>query len=364
MKVVPVPARIRAVGLLALLGSLAALVAAPSLRAQPPTPPANGGQSNLLTLPVEKPAHGMTWPALSPDGKTLCFGWQGNLWTAPATGGIASRLTVHEAMDYSPHWSPDGKWIAFSSTRTGNPDIFLIPAAGGEVRQVTYNATSDIVTDWSPDGAKLLFYSVRDTRGFALFSIDLKNRGIKQLAKDEDNLRSGTWSPDGKSVAYYRSGETWWRPWYRGSMASRVIIKDLAANTFRTLLKTNTQQFWPLWSADGKSVYITTIYGNGSNTPNLWRIPAAGGTPTQITRYTTDAVRYPAIARNGSLLAYMYNGDICTCKPDGSDAKPVPILIRTDDKINQQERQVLTQGADDTQLSPDGKQIALSLKGN
>src|SRR5258706_5833885 len=96
-------------------------------------------QGNLLPTPEDKPIKGAMFPALSPDGRMICFTYQGDLWTVPSEGGNASRLTIHAAHDGYARWSPDGKWIAFASDRyaagppnTLNYDIFIVPATGGE----------------------------------------------------------------------------------------------------------------------------------------------------------------------------------------------------------------------------------------
>ena len=360
--------------LLLLLGIVAVFAAIPcSASRQKPNSAASTAPPDLLTLPVDRPIHGGFTPALSPDGKTICFSYKGNLWTVPSAGGLATRLTVHDGFDGRPRWSPDGQWIAFVTNRTGNQDIFIIPSDGGSPRQVTYYGRGNIIADWSPDGQKLLFFSARDTDSFLyeafttpnaqtnLFTVDLHSLAVRRLTSDYQPITDGAFSPNGKLLAYRRSGQPTWRPWYRGSQAASVVVKDLGANTVKTVLISNAQQFFPLFSGDGKSLFVTTLYG-GSNTPNLWRVPIAGGDPKQITKYTTDAVRSPQIARNGSLLTYLYNGDIYTVKADGSNARRVNILVRTDEKVNSRQREVLTNGAV-TLLSPDGKQIALILKG-
>ncbi|MBU0982659.1 MAG: peptidase S41, partial [candidate division Zixibacteria bacterium] len=97
------------------------------------------------------------YPALSPDGGTIAFTYQGDLWTVPSEGGRATRLTVHEAEDVRPQYSPDGKWLLFSSRRHNNYDVFIMPAEGGEVRQLTYHTADDFGSGWFPQGDSVLF---------------------------------------------------------------------------------------------------------------------------------------------------------------------------------------------------------------
>lgn len=326
-------------------------------------PPLRAQDNGLLSLPQERPVRGLGWPALSPDGKQLCFTYLGNLWTVPSAGGSAIRLTVHESLDAYPRWSPDGRFIAFTSFRSGNPDVFIVPAEGGEARQVTYSSGSDWVNDWSPDGKQLLFYgNGRDTKDFSLFTLDLRNRALKRVIRDDSAQRFGTWSHSGKLVAYSRGGQPWWRPWYRGSAHADVVVADLTTGKAHPLLKTNTQQFWPHFSYDDRTVYMATVLG-GNNTPNLYAVPTDGGTARAITHYTSDAVRYPDIARDGSLLTYLYNGDCYTVRPDGSGVRKLTIYVRTDDKVNNEENLVLHDHVDESELSPDGHTLALVLRG-
>ncbi len=68
-------------------------------------------------------------PALSPDGKTLVFSWQGDLWITPSSGGEARLLTSHSGYDGEPAFSPDGKQLAFISDRDGSRQAYVMPAA-------------------------------------------------------------------------------------------------------------------------------------------------------------------------------------------------------------------------------------------
>src|SRR5262245_38398699 len=76
------------------------------------------------------------------EGK-IVFSYLGDLWVVNEDGSSPHRLTVHPARDVYPRFSPDGKWVAFSSNRYGNYDVFVIPAEGGEAKRLTYHSVND-----------------------------------------------------------------------------------------------------------------------------------------------------------------------------------------------------------------------------
>src|SRR5262249_8426358 len=78
----------------------------------------------------------------------IVFSYQGALWLVNEDGSHPQRMTVHRAVDNHPKFSPDGKWIAFSSARYGNADVFVMPAAGGAPRRLTYHSAADTVVGW------------------------------------------------------------------------------------------------------------------------------------------------------------------------------------------------------------------------
>ena len=92
------------------------------------------------------------YPAISPDGKTIVFSYKGDLYKVASSGGEAIPLTIHEAYDYMPVFSRDGKWLAFASDRYGNFDVYIMPATGGEARRLTYHSATDLPYDFTPDG--------------------------------------------------------------------------------------------------------------------------------------------------------------------------------------------------------------------
>ena len=115
------------------------------------------------TAAAQEPIRFARSPALSPDAKTVAFSYLGDIWTVETIGGVARPVTMHEAHDLNPVFSPDGKYLAFSSNRHGSYDVFVSPAVGGRPRRLTFDSGHDTVTGWTPDGKGVVFASTRST---------------------------------------------------------------------------------------------------------------------------------------------------------------------------------------------------------
>jgi len=115
--------------------------------------------SNLNVQSQDSPL--INAPSISPDGTTIAFNYQGDIWTTNTQGSSLKRLTIHEAYDTKPVWSKDGKTIAFQSDRYGNSDIFTIPFTGGKPKRLTYHSTNDQITDFTANN-DIIFSTARN----------------------------------------------------------------------------------------------------------------------------------------------------------------------------------------------------------
>lgn len=116
---------------------------------------------SLSAAAQEGSAYFLSNPCLTPDGQSVVFSFEGDLWKANVSNGQATRLTAMQGYETSPRVSPDGKWIAFSGRQYGNSDVFVMPVNGGEVKQITWHSGNDEVTSWSWDSKYIYFNSGR-----------------------------------------------------------------------------------------------------------------------------------------------------------------------------------------------------------
>jgi len=137
-------------------------------------------------------------PALSRE--LIAFGYAGDLWTVPRTGGRATRLTTGVGIETAPVFSPDGKTIAFTGDYDGHTDVFTIPASGGVPFRVTYHPAADVAVGWTPDGKNLLFRSNRESvsRYTQLYTVPATGGIAKVLPLPM--AYQGQFSADGKQI--------------------------------------------------------------------------------------------------------------------------------------------------------------------
>ncbi|HEV8139435.1 MAG TPA: hypothetical protein VGP81_06660, partial [Pyrinomonadaceae bacterium] len=93
----------------------------------------------------------------------IAFAYAQNIWTVPRAGGMARRITSFQGQTSNPHFSPDGKWIAFSGEYAGNLDVYVVPAEGGEPKRLTWHPGGDTVQGWTADGRSIMFSTTRAT---------------------------------------------------------------------------------------------------------------------------------------------------------------------------------------------------------
>ncbi len=154
-------------------------------------------------------------PHLSPDGEWIAYSSRrdGNrdIYVARPDGSQERRLTEHPADDMEPRWSPDGRTLAFTSSRDGNREIYTLDAYGGVPYNVTRSRSNEGHASWSPDGELLLFDSDRPPgRNPDIFVGDRWGRWVRNLTNHPSVDLVANWSPDGEWIAFGSSRDGDW----------------------------------------------------------------------------------------------------------------------------------------------------------
>ncbi|WP_341227244.1 DPP IV N-terminal domain-containing protein [uncultured Arcticibacterium sp.] len=232
---------------------------------------------------------------LSPDKKTITIDLQGTIWTLPATGGKAIKVTDGMGDDRQPTWSPDGSKIAFQSFRDGYYHIWMINKDGTGLKQVTSGAFDEREPDWSPDG-KFIVYSSDVYKNYDLFKINIESSEVTQLTSNEANEYCPAYSPDGKEIAYVSEQKD-----APGIYKLNEAGKSILISTRKGALSA------PSWNFKGDFMYFTEFTGSYSG---LGEIDLKSGETTIITTTEIDVFPFRTSWLDSKEYIYTSNGKI------------------------------------------------------
>ncbi|MCJ7628072.1 MAG: hypothetical protein MUO50_06750, partial [Longimicrobiales bacterium] len=261
-------------------------------------------------------------PDISAD--RIVFVYAGDLWTAPANGGEARRLTAHIGTESSPKFSPDGRWIAFSGQYDGNTDVFIIPADGGSPKRLTFHPGADNVQGWTPDGQRVLFTSNRfhPNRQTQLFTIGIDGGYPEQLPIPQAFLAS--YSPDGGFLAYTPLSNafgTWKR--YRGGRTTPTWVINLADWTHVEIPHVNASDTYPVWI--GETVYFLS---DRNLDMNIFAYDTRAGNLTEVEGKEAYDIKY--LSAGAGKLIFAREGYLYTFDPTSNRTQQIVVNVNTD----------------------------------
>jgi Tol biopolymer transport system component len=273
--------------------------------------------------------------AWSPDSSELIYSMAGSLWrqrvdagaddgasgSASAPAGVARQLTA-ASYDYQPDWSPDGRWVIYSSYRDDAMELWVLDLTSGAAKPLLANGAVNVEPRFSPDGRRIVFVSTLHHRRFHIFTADFSDgaiTGVERLTGEHqselpryyyssfDHEINPTWSRDGREIIYvsnrnhiYGTGGFWRTP--SRPAAGADLAAAQAAHEFH--YEETNWKARPELSPDGSRLVYSSYLGRSWH--NLWVMPAGGGDAFPVGYGDWDETN-PRWSPDGTRVAFISN---------------------------------------------------------
>ena len=295
-------------------------------------------------------------PSITETQVTFAYG--GDIWITDFDGRQTVRLTSTPAVESNPHFSPDGKWIAFNSNRSGTSAVYVVSAEGGTPKRLTWHPAPASVCGWSQDGRRVLYATSRDNApgGFArLWTVSTEGGPSTPLTSQW--AADGSLSPDGSQIIIDRI-QRWDVEWrnYRGGQNTPLVIMNLADQSEKLLPNESTIDIQPIWI--NNTIYFLS---DRDRTSNIWSYSPASGELKQLTHFTGSDVKW--LNGHGNILTYERDGYLHLLNLSSNESKQLSITVNADFPWAEKKWTDVTKNAASVSLSPTGKRIILEARG-
>ena len=311
----------------------------------------------------------LRFPAI--HGDRIAFSYAGDLYTVPAEGGIARKLTGDAGYEMFPRFSPDGKHLAFTAQYDGNTEVYLMAAEGGVPTRLTLTATLDrddvsdrmgpnnIVMGWKGND-RILYRSRKDEwnsfKG-GLFLVPSEGGLSESLPLPRGGFCS--YSPDLKKMAYnriFREFRTWKR--YRGGQADDIWIYDFETKETVNITNNPAQDIIPMWAGD-RIYFISDREKSGRF--NLYVYEISSKRTSRLTDFKDFDIKFPSLGEGAIVFengGYIYRFDLKSRK-----AEKVPVFIADDQVSGRGGRINVDEAIYAYEIAPDGSRALFNARG-
>jgi len=303
-------------------------------------------------------------PEISPNGDTIAFNYQGDIWTVDTKGGKPSRLTIHEGYDSRPAWTADGNHIAFSSDRFGNADVFFVGKDGGRPERLTFHSSFDAVTSITPNG-EVLFNSRRTyaqvERESEIYSVNTTGKQTETRFMDALGFDAAV-SPDGKKVAFVRGTNRIAREGYRGPANRDVWVFDKESGEYTQITDFEGNDFLPKW-IDNSTLYFLSSRSGKYNVHKASLNRRMKARFSQITDEKDFGVDHYSVSNQGTLV-YQAADRVYQVAAEGQRKQAIDIDIKADFRFDPEVTKTVNNKMEEYAVSPNGKLTAYAHRGD
>jgi len=224
-------------------------------------------------------------PHVSPDGSRLAFSsFNGSAWEIRMFSFDLNRMVSfprYGRTNLSPSWAPDGTRLAFSSSRSGTPEIYAVDQSGGNLHRLTNSGTTNVSPTWNRKTGSEIAWVSRHGDLPKIFTMSADGTNVQQLT-DEGYAVSPSWSPNGQFLVF-----SWMRHYGPGAPGSQdIYLMDVTNKQWVQLTHDGGRNDFPCWSPDNRHIVFQS---NRSGSLQIWSMLADGSNQKQLTTSGTNS---------------------------------------------------------------------------
>ena len=303
----------------------------------------------------------LSYPCLTPDGQTVVFSYEGDLWKASVKGGEAVRLTAMQGYETNARISPDGKWLAFTGRQLGNADVYVMPLAGGEIRQLTFHSAADEVNSWGWDGEHIYFTSSRSGQ-ISGYKVSVKGGTPEHVFGDHFFLFDhGLFEHPTSGEIFFN--DTWEssnqvaRKRYKGPFNPDIQSYNPKTKEYKKYTDWEGKDFGSTLDKNGNLYFISDEF-NGEY--NLYTLDK--GKKTALTHFTSS-IKTPFVNANGGKIVFEKDYQLWVYDVAAKKADKIDISLVRNNVLPAEKDFDVRGNITQLDVSPDGKKIAFSSRG-
>jgi tricorn protease len=288
----------------------------------------------------------------------IAFAYGGDIWISDFTNQQTVRLTSTAAVESDPHFSPDGKLIAFTSNRSGTNAVYTVSPDGGAPTRLTWHPAPSRARGWTPDGKRILYSSTRNSAPSSfdrLWTVSFEGGPSTMLTSQWGT--NGSFAPDGEQIIIdrVRRWDSEWRA-YRGGQNTALVILNLKDLTETLLPNERTTDIQPIWL--GENIYFLS---DRDWTTNIWSYSPKSGDLKQITKYIGSDVKW--LAGNANKLAFERDGYLNIFDPSTEAGNQLNITVYGDFPWAETKWEDVSKNVRSVTLSSTGKRAIMESRG-
>ncbi len=312
----------------------------------------------IVTLTAQEP-HFLLDPTLTPDGSTIVFSHDGDLWRIPSNGGVATRLTGMAGDETLARISPDGQWLAFTGTADGNANVYLMKMQGGAIKQLTFHDSADEVDSWSWDSSEIYFTSGRENR-FSGYKVSINGGTPQRLFQHYfNNAHNIAVHPKTNEIFFNESWESKFftnRKRYKGAYNPNIKSYQPKTKVYKEYTSYLGKDMWATLDQNG-ALYFVSDEANGEY--NLYHL---SDQKNQLTSFDTSIGR-PQVSASGNKVVFTKDYQLFLYDVTSKKTEKVAVQLANKSLLDKEQDFKTNGNITNFSVSADTKKLAFVSRG-